>query len=220
MGRTFDKLTTSARIMVRVLIVGNSKIPNDLIVKHLVKNSDVVIACDGAIERCLVRQIKADYVIGDMDSLENQTIEDLQLLGIEVIKIDSQDENDLTKSIIFASKLNATKIDIIGVEGGSNQHQFASYWAIIDCKTESYIHLEDCIVSKIDSTSKSFSIEVGKTFSVFPVGLCNGVSITGSKWIIDNEDITPSSRGLHNIATEKEIRISCIRGQLLLFRSR
>ena len=126
----------------------------------------------------------------------------------------------MTKSLIYASKLNATRIDIIGVEGGSNQHQFASYWSLIDCDIEAYIHLRDCIVSKINSSSRRYSIEIGKTFSVFPIGLCKGVNISGSKWNIENEDITPSSRGLHNVAMEKEIEVSCDKGQLLIFRSR
>ena len=219
-SRTLDKLPTSARNMVRVLVVGNSKITSDLITQGLIDLSDNIIACDGAIEKCLDRSIKVDYVIGDMDSLERKTIEELQLLDLEVIKIDDQNNNDLSKSIIFASDLKASRIDIIGVEGGSNQHQFASYWSILDCEIESYIHLEDCIVSKINSSKVVFSIEVGTTFSVFPIGSCKGVTIKGSKWILDNQDISTSSRGLHNVATEKEIQISCNEGQLLIFRSR
>ena len=80
--------------------------------------------------------------------------------------------------------------------------------------------MRDCIVSKINSSSRRYSIEIGKTFSVFPIGLCKGVNISGSKWNIENEDITPSSRGLHNVAMEKEIEVSCDKGQLLIFRSR
>ena len=219
-GRILDKLTTSARNMVRVLIVGNSKFPSDTITRNLVENSDKILACDGAIEKCMKRKIKADYVIGDMDSLENITIEELKELNFQIIKIDDQNNNDLSKSIIFAQELGATRIDIIGVEGGSNQHQFASYWSILDCLIESYIHLEDCIVSSVNSTTVNYSIEIGTTFSVFPIGRCKGVFLSGSKWTIDNEEINPSSRGLHNIATEKEIEISCKEGQLLVFRSR
>ena len=220
LGRILDKLTTSACDMVRVLIIGNSKFPSDIIAQHLVQSSDKILACDGAIEKCIERKINADYVIGDMDSLENMTIEELEKLNLQIIKIDDQSNNDLTKSIIFAQELGATRIDIIGVEGGSNQHQFASYWSILDCLIESYIHLEDCIVSSVNSTTANYSIEIGNTFSVFPIGRCKGVFVRGSKWVIDNEELKPSSRGLHNIATEKEIEISCKEGQLLVFRSR
>ena len=96
-SRTLDKLPTSARNMVRVLVVGNSKITSYLITQGLIDLSDNIIACDGAIEKCLDRSIKVDYVIGDMDSLERKTIEELQLLDLEVIKIDDQNNNDLSK---------------------------------------------------------------------------------------------------------------------------
>ncbi len=218
--RTFDKLTVFAQNMSRFLIVGNSKFPSELITKELIKISDKIIACDGAIERCLQHSIEADYVVGDMDSLEQITIDELLEMNLEVVKLDDQNNNDLSKAINYARDLGAKRIDIIGVEGGSNQHQFASYWSIIDCPIESYIHLQDSIISIINSKSERYSIQVGKNFSVFPVGRCKGVCISGSKWILDNETIFPSSRGLHNIAKEKEIEISCEEGVLLVFRSR
>lgn len=206
--------------MVRVLIIGNSKFPSNAITETLVENSNMIIACDGAIEQCIDKSLEVDYVIGDMDSLNNIGIRDLEQLNLQVIKIEDQNDNDLSKSINFACDLGAKQIDIIGVEGGSNQHQFASYWSLLDCPIESYIHLEDSIVSTIDCSSASYSIEIGGTFSVFPIGHCKGVCVSGSKWVVDNEEINPSSRGLHNVAIEREIEISCRDGQLLIFRSR
>ena len=206
--------------MVRVLIIGNSKFPSNAITETLVENSNMIIACDGAIEQCIGKSLEVDYVIGDMDSLNNISIRDLEQLNLQVIKIEDQNDNDLSKSINFACDFGATRIDIIGVEGGSNQHQFASYWSLLDCPIESYIHLEDSIVSTIDCSSASYSIEIGSTFSVFPIGHCKGVCVSGSKWVFDNEEINPSSRGLHNVAIEREIEISCRDGQLLIFRSR
>ena len=218
--RTFDKLTVSAQNMSRFLIVGNSKFPSKIITEELIKSSDKIIACDGAIERCIQHSIDADYVVGDMDSLEEITIEELHEMNLGVVKLNDPNNNDLSKAINYARDLGAKRVDIIGVEGGSNQHQFASYWSIIDCPIESYIHLQDSIVSIINSKSERYPIEVGKNFSVFPVGRCKGVCISGSKWILDNETIVPSSRGLHNIAKEIEIKISCEEGILLVFRSR
>ena len=103
MGRILDKLTTSACDMVRVLIVGNSIFPSDIIARNLIQSSDKIIACDGAIEKCIERKINADYVIGDMDSLENMTVGELEKLNLQIIKIDDQ---HLSKSIaiMFAKK--------------------------------------------------------------------------------------------------------------------
>ena len=46
------------------------------------------------------------------------------------------------------------------------------------------------------------------------------VCLAGGKWKLNGEDLEPSSQGLHNIAEEKEIRISCQTGDLLIFVAR
>ena len=206
--------------MMRVLIIGNSEFPKKEIIDDLVFNSDKIIACDGAIERCFDASITVDYVIGDMDSLNNITISKLLELDIEVKKIDDQNNNDLQKAINFSDDIGAKRIDIFGVEGGSNQHQFASYWCLMETEIECYIHLSDCIVSTVKSDEVNLSIETGKQFSIFAVGSCDGVNVTGGKWQLNNEKLHPNSRGLHNVSETEEITISCDNGTLLVFRSR
>ena len=207
--------------MVNFLIAGNCKIYYKLRnYKKLIEKSDKIIACDGAIVPCLQNSIDVDYVIGDMDSLVDLTFEDLAKFDFEVHKIEHQDSNDLSKAIAFAETNGAKRIDIIGVEGGSNQHQFAAYWCLFQCNVEAYIHLDESIVSTVKDSSVRLPIGKGKSFSIFALGTCQGISITGSKWDMDNQTLEPSSRGLHNIAASDEIIISCTKGSLLIFRSR
>ena len=196
--------------MVRVLIIGNSDLPERNLINDLIDSSDKIIACDGAVERCLDASINVDYVVGDMDSLENTTLAELSKMGIEVQKLDDQNNNDLQKAINFSSEIGADRINIIGVEGGSNQHQFASYWCLFETEVECYIHLSDSIVSMVKE----------KEFSIFAIGDCDGVNVSGGKWQLSNEKLTPNSRGLHNLANDETITISCNNGMLLVFRSR
>ena len=206
--------------MLRVLIVGNSNFPGKDVIDNLIENSNKIIACDGAIERCLAASIPVDYVVGDMDSLENTTTEKLSKLNLEIHKIDDQNDNDLQKAIIFSENLGADRIDIFGVEGGSNQHQFASYWCLYNTDVECYIHLSDCIVSIVKNNHANYSIETGREFSIFAIGICNGVNVSGGKWQVTDETLIPNSRGLHNLAILDRIDVSCAEGALLIFRSR
>jgi|TARA_B000000609_G_scaffold100520_1_gene76879 thiamine pyrophosphokinase len=206
--------------MVRVLIIGNSDLPERNLVNDLIDSSDKIIACDGAVERCLDASINVDYVVGDMDSLENTTLAELSKMGIEVQKLDDQNNNDLQKAINFSSEIGADRINIIGVEGGSNQHQFASYWCLFETEVECYIHLSDSIVSMVKNGRVKLSIEKEKEFSIFAIGDCDGVNVSGGKWQLSNEKLTPNSRGLHNLANDETITISCNNGMLLVFRSR
>ena len=207
--------------MVGFLIIGNSDPYYEFRkYQNLIDNADKIIACDGAIIPCLQHSVEVDYVIGDMDSLVDLTFEDLPKFGFEIHKIKDQENNDLTKAIIFAEQNGAKRIDIFGVEGGESQHQFAVFWCLFECSVEAYIHLSDCIVSTVTNSSVKFSIEKEKSFSIFSLGRCEGVSVTGSKWDLKNETLTPGSRGLHNISTGNQISISCEKGSLLIFRRR
>ena len=48
--------------------------------ESLIENSDIIIACDGAINRCIEQQINVDYLIGDMDSITQEILEQLSLV--------------------------------------------------------------------------------------------------------------------------------------------
>ena len=138
-----------------------------------------------------------------------------------IIENFDQGNNDLTKAILFAHKLEAKAIDIIGVDGGKSDHQFCNYMSLVECQTNARIHLDDCTVSVITkNSSKYHSIEPGTSFSLFSLGTCLGVNLAGAKWELNNSKLTSSSNGLHNIATSEKLAITCESGDLLLFINR
>ena len=93
--------------------------------------------------------------------------------------------------------------------------------SLIECNSNARIHLDDCTVCAISQGRKQyFSIEIGTLFSLFSIGTALGVNLTGAKWELENSTLTPSSNGLHNIATSERIGLSCESGNLLLFVNR
>ena len=72
----------------------------------MIERSDIIIACDGAVEDCFDQGIRVDYLIGDMDSVTQEMLEYAKTNSIEIVKILSQENNDLTKAIHFAHDLN------------------------------------------------------------------------------------------------------------------
>ena len=76
-----DKPPLPGHTMLRVLIIGNAPTKNLSQWSHLIKDSDIIIACDGALETCRNSDISVDIVIGDMDSITNEAL-DLSLIHI------------------------------------------------------------------------------------------------------------------------------------------
>lgn len=207
--------------MTNILIIGNARDEKLAKWADLIDCSDVIIACDGAVNNCIEQGISVDYLIGDMDSINQEMLAHSNDGSIEVVENFDQENNDLTKAILFAHGLKPKAIDIIGVDGGLSDHQFCNYLSLIECQTKARIHLDDCIVSAITKTNAEFcSIENGTTFSLFSIGTSIGVNVTGAKWELKNSKLTPSSTGLHNIATSERLAVSCESGNLLLFVNR
>ena len=204
--------------MTRVLIIGNARPENLTKWSETIEQSDLIIACDGALGNCIKHQIVVDYLIGDMDSVDQAMLDYARLNNIEIVKIPDQQNNDLSKAIQFARNLSAQSIDIIGIDGGRPEHQFANYMSLFEHSENIRMHLDDSIVIAINKNQPlHHSIEIGTSFSVFSIGESKAVNLAGGKWRLNSVDLDSSSTGLHNIAVETEITLSCASGKLLIF---
>lgn len=207
--------------MTNILIIGNARDEKLSKWNSLIENSDIIIACDGAIKRCIEQQINVDYLIGDMDSITQEILQQAKSSNVKIVEMLEQNNNDLTKAILFSQRLEPESVNIIGVDGGNSEHQFCNYMSLIECNSNAKIHLDDCTVCAVrQSEIEYFSIEIGTLFSVFSIGTSLGVNLTGAKWELENSKLTPSSTGLHNIATSERIGLYCESGSLLLFVNR
>jgi len=83
---------------------------------------DALIALDGATKHLNNSSIIPDYILGDLDTINSETIEYYKNKNTEIIKIPDQNSTDLDKGIVFAQKLGATTIIIINALYGRMDH--------------------------------------------------------------------------------------------------
>lgn len=207
--------------MSKILIIGNAR-PEDLAKwSELIEKSDLIIACDGAMKNCAESSVAVDFLIGDMDSISDETLQYAESKNTEIIKILDQQNNDLSKAISFAQNLSPQSIDIIGVDGGRSDHQFANYFSLFECQVDTTLHLDDCKVIPVNKSNPMIrSIELEKEFSVFSIGQSFGVNLSGGRWELNDAELSPSSVGLHNVAVADNLIINCSDGNLLVFVNR
>ena len=207
--------------MSKILIIGNAR-PEDLAKwSELIEKSDLIIACDGAMKNCAESSVAVDFLIGDMDSISEETLQYAESKNTEIIKILDQQNNDLSKAISFAQNLSPQSIEIIGVDGGRSDHQFANYFSLFECQVDTTLHLDDCKVIPVNKSNPMIrSIELEKEFSVFSIGQSFGVNLSGGKWELNDAELSPSSVGLHNVAVADNLIINCSDGNLLVFVNR
>ena len=204
--------------MTKLVIIANSAMPNLDLCHKLIQNSDLVIACDGGFTHCITNGFKCDILIGDLDSISKQQLATAAQQNIEIIKLDNQHNNDLSKALHYAKELNPSKIDIIGVDGGDYAHQMANYLALLEHDVDASLQLTDCVVKSVTHLNPlHYSIDSKSGFSVFSIGISKGVNISGAKWELSDQQITPSSLGLHNESRGNLLKISCQSGALIVF---
>lgn len=204
--------------MSRVLIIGNAKQKYLLKWHELIQSADTIIACDGAITDCFESEISVDFLIGDLDSITKQDLARAEQDNLQIIKVDEQQSNDLSKALKFCQTLSVNKIDIIGVDGGKSDHQMANYFALLEHELPVTLHLNDAIVIAVSKSSPlHYKSNPGVSFSLFSIGQAAKVTIKGAKWELDCHDMSPSTMGLHNITAEEELSIHCEKGSLLAF---
>ena len=100
------------------VVIANGEFPQRPEILSLIDKQKMLICCDGAAEKVL-DYAEPDYVVGDCDSISDAV---RNRLGDRVIRIEEQDDNDLTKCMRFAQAQNVTDVVILGATGRREDH--------------------------------------------------------------------------------------------------
>ena len=93
-----------------------------------VRAADLVIAADGGARRLLDLRIAPHYLVGDLDSLSQETVARLTSAGCQVQRHPAaKDATDTELAIELALDQGATDIDLVGATGGARlDHSLAN----------------------------------------------------------------------------------------------
>jgi thiamine pyrophosphokinase len=94
---------------------------------ELLQAATIIIAADGGALALLRIGLMPQIVIGDMDSLDQATLTDLEQRQVELRRYPrAKDETDLELALLLAADLGATQIDVLGALGGRWDHTLAN----------------------------------------------------------------------------------------------
>lgn len=103
----------------KIIVVADGSFPEHDIPMGYLKKASRIICCDGSAESLVTAGYTPDAIVGDMDSLP----EDLKSRFADRLYPDeSQDTNDLTKAVMWCSKMNYSDIVILGGTGKREDH--------------------------------------------------------------------------------------------------
>lgn len=179
-----------------------------------------LIAADGGARHCLELGLRPDYVIGDLDSLEEQHLQELHRQGTNIVRYPSRkDFTDLELAVQQAIELGASEIAIYGALGARWDQTIANLllpiaypgvriW-LVDGQQE--IHLLR------GGEELHLSGQPGDTLSLLPLTAeAGGITTHNLEYPLENETLfLGSTRGVSNVLLNSPAKIVLEKGLLL-----
>lgn len=202
----------------RVLVAadGESSISRDELALRT-KLPEKVVVADGALRHVTSLELIPDYIVGDLDSVDESLLSKYESAIIERYPRD-KDKTDLEIALERALSLKPSEIIFIGMFGGRVDHQFGNILLLTTIKNVK-LRIEDRDISGFVLNDKS-KIEIKRSlgFSLIPLtSKVTGVCVSGAKWNLFNHTLTLGApTALCNEFIEDEVTVSIESGALLV----
>ena len=194
----------------RLLIVGGADFSEDLFY-NLYEKEIPIIAADGGANFLADQSILPELIIGDLDSVEEQKIQNIETQ--KIIKISCQNNTDLEKVLLNTQSPLTLGI---GFLGSRIDHELASLSALAKYPQKKIIVVGEKDIIFLAPPNLSLSSFEGMRVSLYPLGSVR-VQSSGLKWSTEGLTMNPVDLiGTSNEAVGKIIHFVPDKPKLLL----
>ncbi len=189
-------------------------------VRQALTKADLVIAADSGAQTALDFQTLPKVVIGDFDSLDEDTQQLLKRKGCELIVCNPEkDETDTELALQYALGKNASQITLLGgIEGDRIDHILANIFLLADqaiplrCVNGSTAVWAQSGPAAVQIAGRSKDI-----LSLLPLTPeVSGIKTNGLQYPLSDETLTMGiSRGISNILIKDQATVKFTQGTLL-----
>ena len=204
------------------ILVSNGKIYKKDLKKLLEFNKPrraiSIIACDGASDFLKSCGVIPNVIIGDLDSVNSQTLKYFSRRKVTIRKVVDQNKNDLEKAILFALSKKFNVINIVGFGGKRLDHTLNNLSILKKFYRKAKIKIyENGFVGEIIGKSAEFECRVGSVVSLIPLPKAIGVTTTGLKYPLKNGTLEFGVReGALNEAVGDKVSVKIKQGVLFV----
>ena len=211
--------------MHRIIIFANGELPNLEKARLLLHPDDYIICADGGTQYVLSLGLMPNLVIGDMDSIKRNQLQELQKAAI-AIELFTRDKNetDLELAINRAIELGPEQLLVIGALGGRLDQMFGNIALLSDNRLTTLDARFDDGVEEIFFCRDQVQVHGrgGDIVSLIPWGdPVFGIQTQNLKWPLQNEILYPDkTRGISNEMLNDLASIKIDSGLLLIVHQR
>ena len=209
--------------MIGIIFTGGQG-PKAQVVKRLLETEAkgaLFVAADSGLAAALNADVKPDWVIGDMDSLKDQSCLSAVPQERVIRHPHDKDFTDTELAFSLAAEKGCDDIWILGGSGGRIDHLFGirSLFERERFPRRWITDAEDirCIDSKAKQNELSLKLEKGAVISVFPLGEGQWkASSKGLKWQLDGLRWDRGFFGLSNVAVDGNFSVTAETGRFMV----
>jgi thiamine pyrophosphokinase len=181
-----------------------------------------VIAADGGLDHALAAGLRADLVVGDMDSVSPTALAAARADGVQIEQCSpDKDSTDTELAIAAARARGASDICLIAGDSYRLDHTIGALAALGHPSLAACDSLEarwGPALVRVLHGPRQWTVATDRepTFSLLALhGECSGVTLSGARWPLSDATITPgSSLGISNVSIGRELRLAVASGVL------
>ena len=187
------------------VILANGEFPIHSYPLKLINNAKNIICTDGSVNKLIKIGIKANIIIGDMDSLDISSAEIKKKMLLDA----NQNNSDIEKALIYyLENFKKEQLFILGATGLRDDHNFTNMLLLNKFSSELSISLVTNYYKIIVNKGKNiYPSQPNQQISILPLKRINQISTEGLKYELREASLDSDSRGISNIALHSEFMI-------------
>ncbi|NUO81145.1 thiamine diphosphokinase [candidate division KSB1 bacterium] len=207
------------------LLIANSILPAPHILAACRAQADLVICADGGANRAQERGLAPDFIVGDFDSMSEETRRAFP--EAQLILRPSQSATDLEKALAFAVEEKIARAILVGITGLRFDHQLVNLNIVEKFCGQMHLEMHDdfgvgsFIVAASAPATATFAAFPGQQITLLAFRRVTGITTSGLQYPLNDEALEWAVRdGLSNEARGEEFSITVRAGNLFCYRVR
>ena len=186
-------------------------------------DSAFVIAADGGLDRALQLGLRPRVVLGDLDSVSEAALRWAEDEGVRVVRHPAEkDATDLELALDEAVALEARRVLVIASAGGRLDH-LLSATLLLAAPAYAGVEIDALVGEALLHVVRDVRVLAGTPGEILTLvavgGIARGVVTEGLAYPLRGETLQPSSsRGVSNVFSAPEARVTVERGVVLAIR--
>lgn len=208
-----------------VLILCNGEPPSGERIKNLLPHPKLIACADGGANKAVELGYKPDLVVGDLDSL---VLAGADLKDAEIVKIDSQNDTDLEKTLKVLLDRGFQEFLVIAFSGGRIDQTLANLQIAYEHsrpKADAPSSQKKCRIVLADDQYLIFpapgnfesDVPRGTDISIIPMEDGTVVSTNGLAFELHQASLRKGGQGISNRSEGNKIEITVHNGGVMVF---